>query len=90
MDEQIRHDKRFYSNSISIDVTNTDFKFKFNYKNRNDTEPLCEVIITPEQAKLTMLMLEKAINGFETKTRRIDVNVNQVTKTEGNPQGGDV
>lgn len=83
MNEQSKNDKRYYSNSTGIEITNVDIKLVANYKDKNGIEPLCEIIFSPEQAKLTMLMLEKAISAFEKNTRKIDIDAGQITKTEG-------
>lgn len=83
MNEPLRNDKRFYSNSTGIEVTNVDIKLIANYRDKDGIEPLCEVIFSPEQAKLTMLMLEKAISKFEENNRKIDIDIKQITKMEG-------
>nr|DAM88598.1 MAG TPA: Protein of unknown function (DUF3467) [Caudoviricetes sp.] len=83
MNEQIRSEKRFYCNSVGIEVTNIDLKLRANYKDKNGIEPLCEIIFSPEQAKLTMLMLEKAVSEFEKNNRKIDIQVGEIKRTEG-------
>lgn len=83
MEERVNSDKRYYSNATGIEVTNIDIKLVANYRNQNGTEPLCEIIFSPEQAKLTMLMLEKAISEFEKNNREINLNTDNITKIEG-------
>ncbi|MBQ3415617.1 MAG: hypothetical protein IJH39_09825 [Clostridia bacterium] len=83
MNEQIKNDKRYYCNSTGIEVTNVDLKLIANFKDKNGTEPLCEIIFSPEQAKLTMLMLQQAIQNFEDNTRKININPNGINKVEG-------
>ena len=39
MNEQIKCDKRYYSNSTGIEVTNVDIKLVANFKDRNGLEP---------------------------------------------------
>ena len=83
MNEQIKNEKRFYCNSVGIEVTNIDLKLRANYKDKNGVEPLCEIIFSPEQAKLTMLMLEKAVSEFEKNNRKINIQVGEIKRTEG-------
>lgn len=83
MNEQSKSDKRYYSNSVGLEITNIDFKLLANYKDKNGIEPLCEIIFSPEQAKLTMFMLEKAVAEFEKNNRKIDIKIDSITKTEG-------
>ena len=64
-------------------LTNIDLKLRANYKDKNGIEPLCEIIFSPEQAKLTMLMLEKAVSEFEKNNRKIDIQVGEIKRTEG-------
>ena len=83
MEQRVNFDKRYYSNATGIEVTNIDIKLLVNYKNQSGTEPLCEIIFSPEQAKLTMLMLEKAISEFEKNNREINSNADSITKIKG-------
>ena len=87
MNEQIKCDKRYYSNSTGIEVTNVDIKLVANFKDRNGLEPLCEIVFSPEQAKLTMLMLEQAVENFEKNNRPINIDVKGINKVEGKKNG---
>lgn len=82
MNEIKDNSKRCYSNSTKIETTKIDVRLIAGYIDGEVDERLCEIIYSPEQAKLTMLMLEKAIEEFEKNHRKIDLGTN-TSKTEG-------
>lgn len=87
MGENVLNEKRFYTNDIDIQVTNIDFKLGINYKSPDKTEKLCEVMMTPEEAKILKIMLDKAVNQYENQFRVVNV-IENITKTEGEMANG--
>lgn len=73
----------YYTNATGIEVTNIDLKLKINYQSRGKTEELCDIVFSPEQAKLTCIMLNKAIEEFEKKNRKINIDIEKIEKDEG-------
>lgn len=85
-----REKKVFYTNATGIEVTNLDLKLKINYQTRGEEIELCDIIFSPEQAKLTSIMLNKAIEEFEKKNRKLNVKIEGIEKSEGiNNNGGE-
>jgi len=81
--------KRFYSNSVGLKMTNIDFNLQVRYKEDEKIEHLCDIIMSPEQAKLIKLMLDDAIVQYETRYRDIIIPGNvTITKTEGEKTDG--
>ncbi len=81
--------KIYYTNATGIEVTNIDIKLKINYQSKNEEIELCDIVFSPEQAKLTNIMLGKAIEEYEKRTRKINVIVDRIEKSEGiNDDGG--
>lgn len=75
--------KRYYTNSTGVEVTPTDISLNINYKEGETTEEMCKIIFSPEQAKLTKMMLEKAIEEFEKNTRPINIGKIKIRRAEG-------
>lgn len=73
----------YYTNAIGIEMTNLDIKLKTSYKTRDEIIDLCDIVFSPEQAKLTSIMLDKAIKEYEKRYRKIDIDINAIEKTEG-------
>lgn len=89
MESKAEDFKRVYSNSVELKMTSVDFNLKMKYKEDDNTELLCDVIMSPEQAKLTKLMLEKAIEQYENMYRTINVKSDvTITKSEGEKDNG--
>ena len=88
--EESKDYKRYYTNTTGIELTNTDVSLCVNYKENDKVEKLCKITFSPEQAKLTMIMLERAISEFEKNTREIKVDANKITSSKGeNINGGE-
>lgn len=89
-EEKAQDFKRMYSNSIGLKMTNIDFNMQVSYKEDKNIEHLCDIIMSPEQAKFTKMMLEQAIEQYENMYRTIIIPSNvTITKTEGeNNDGG--
>ena len=75
--------KIYYSNAAAIEVTNVDLKLKIKYKTDDKLNDLCDIVFSPEQAKLTAIMLTKAVEEYEKRYRKINVNVEKIEKKEG-------
>lgn len=88
MEKEINEYKIYYTNSTGVELTNVDVNLCVNYKDNNNIEKLCKVIFSPEQAKLTMLMLEKAIEQFEKSTRPIEVDISKIVSSKGEKLNG--
>ena len=81
--------KRFYSNSIGLKMTNIDFNLKISFKEDGKVEHLCDIVMSPEQAKLVKVMLDSAIEQYENMYRKINIPSNvTMTKTEGEKEDG--
>ena len=84
----MENDKIFYSNSMGLKVTNIDFKLEVKYREDDKIETLCNIIMTPEQAKVTKMMLEQALDKYEEMYRKVEVKENSISKTEGEKTNG--
>lgn len=80
--------KRYYSNTTGLEMTGVDISLCIDYKEEQETEELCKIIFSPEQAKLTMIMLEKAIAEYEKNNRKININTANIKRTEGENKDG--
>lgn len=63
----------FYTNSIGIEMTNLDIKMKVDYTSKGKVIHFCDVVFSPEQAKLTAIILNKAVEEFEKRNRKINI-----------------
>ena len=81
--------KRYYTNSTGLEVTSVDISLCVNYKDDEDIEELCKIIFSPEQAKLTMLMLKKALEEYEKDNRKIEIDENSIGKIKGENKDGE-
>ena len=72
----------YYTNSTGIEMTNIDIKLKIDYKMGEEIINQCEIVFSPEQAKLTKIILEKAIDDYEKNFRKLNIPVN-IEKKEG-------
>lgn len=80
--------KIYYTNATGIEVTNIDVKLKINYQTKGKSIELCDIVFSPEQAKLTSIMLNKAIEEFEKKNRKINVAIEGIERSEGADNNG--
>lgn len=55
----------YYTNATGVEVTGIDIKLNIDYKSKDETLNLCDIVFSPEQAKLTSIMLNKAIEEYE-------------------------
>ena len=83
MEQKSNENKRYYTNFTELEINGADVNLCINYKENENVEKLCKIIFSPEQAKLTMIMLEKAIAEFESTRREINVNVDAIKRSEG-------
>lgn len=81
--------KRYYTNSTGIEVTDIDISICVDYREKGNIEQLCKVVFSPEQAKLTMLMLEEAVKQFEKNKRNIDIKMEAIRRSEGDTVNGE-
>lgn len=89
MEENIEKDmKIYYTNATGIEMTNLDIKLKVSYNTKNKLIDLCDIVFSPEQAKLTNIMLGKAIEEYEKRYRKININTDGIEKTEGKEENG--
>lgn len=88
MENNIKSENRFYCNSMGLKVNNVEFKLEVKYREDGLSENLCDIIMTPEQAKVTKIMLERAIEQYEATYRKLDISKNAVIKTEGEVVNG--
>jgi len=64
----------YYTNSTGVEMTNIDIKLNIDYKSKDKIINLCDIVFSPEQAKLTSIMLNKAINEYEKSNRKTNRN----------------
>lgn len=78
----------YYTNSTGVEMTNIDIKLNIDYKSKDKIINLCDIVFSPEQAKLTSIMLNKAINEYEKRNRKININVEEIRENEGKQTDG--
>lgn len=83
MENNTKSENRFYCNSMGLKVNNVEFKLEVKYREDGVSENLCDIIMTPEQAKVTKMMLERAIEQYESSYRKLDISESTVIKSEG-------
>ena len=81
--------KRYYTNSTGVEVTDIDISICVDYREKENVEQLCKVVFSPEQAKLTMLMLQEAIKQFENNKRNIDIKMETIKHSGGDSVNGE-
>lgn len=83
-----REKRIYYTNATGIEVTGIDIKLNIDYKSKDETINLCDIVFSPEQAKLTSIMLNKAIEEYEKRNRRLNIDVKAINKSEGENENG--
>ena len=79
--------KIYYSNATGVEMTNIDIKLKIDYITEKNKIRLCDIVLSPEQAKMTSIMLNKAIEEYEKRYRILNINGN-FEQSEGEKTNG--
>ena len=76
----------YYTNATGIEMTNLDIKIKAKYRTRDEIIDLCDLVFSPEQAKLTSMMLSQAVEEYEKKYRKINIDPSAINRDEAKEQ----